>query len=87
MAKGRIKGGDMLSLTKAELQELAGTKKKDLLKRWLMDLGVNFLTDTKGFPKVSREIMSKKLNGDIELKHVDNKKGNDTALRKMMGLE
>jgi hypothetical protein len=77
----------MLSLTKEELQQLAGTKKRDKLKKWLLDLGVNFLTDVHGYPKVSREIISKKLNGEIELTPVNNKKGNEDALRKAMGLK
>jgi glutaredoxin len=77
----------MLTLTKEELQEIAGCKQKKKLKLWLYKQGIEFVTDVDDFPRVSRELVSEKLKGKISLSDAPRKRGNVAALKEMMGIK
>lgn len=78
---------ELINLRKKELQELAGTKKKQAIKDWLGFIGVNYIPDAKGFPKVSREVIISKLKGNTNLPFERNQKGDEEALLETMGVK
>jgi hypothetical protein len=75
-----------LTLTKEELQEISGYKQIKKIKEWLYSKGINFITDARNVPKVSREVVYQMLKGEVSLKEPQRKRGNADALREALGI-